>query len=160
MGLKLNLFFGEGQILSSHLNLSPLVENETDNLKRCDLRQLDMVVDNGEAEEIICTNILTHFPIEVVPYIIDNWLGKLAVGGKLIISDTDIEIVCDKYNSGNLNDADLNSILYGKADAPLTLKRSIFNSQILINFLKSKGLHIIQQSIDGLTTTIIAQRVG
>lgn len=160
MGLKVNLLFEKTQILSDHLNLIQLLDDETDNEKRCDIRQIDTHVDNGEADEIVAIGVLTHFPIEIIPNMIDNWLGKLAVGGRLIIGDIDIFLLANKYIDGVVDDSAMNNILYGNISNPLSIKRSIFNSFILANFLKSKGLKILQHRVDGYNITIEAQRIG
>ena len=154
--MKINLTANIEKILDNYLNLLPIVKMETPNTKQCDPLNLDPYVDNGEAEEILVQDILSCFPYGMSPFVIDKWLSKLSIGGKIIIIEEDINILLNEYTCGRLNNEQVNERLFGKLEG-LT-KSSCVSMFNIADFLQNKGLKILKKKIDNTIVVVEAQR--
>lgn len=111
--MKINLLMNnKSGVLNNCLNLDPYGDNQA--RQKTDITNLDNIVDNGEADEILARDILCYFPLLETPRLIDGWLKKLRKGGKLLIEGTDYEKVCMDVYYGNLNFSDFHDMIYGK----------------------------------------------
>jgi hypothetical protein len=155
--MKIHLTTNSAKILDNYLNLLPLVKIETANTKQCDPLNLDKYVDNGEAEEILIEDILPCFPYTMLYSVIDKWLAKLSIGGKIIIIEDDINILLNEYSSGRINNDEINKRLFSINE--IIHKSSCPSMFAIIEFLRSKGLKILKQKIDNTSVIVEAQRI-
>lgn len=154
--MKIHLTANSEKILDNYLNLLPIVKMETSNTKQCDPLNLDPYVDNGEAEEILVQDILCCFPYSMTFAVVDRWLAKLKIGGKIIIIEEDVSILLNEYSCSRLNNEQINERLFGKPEG-LT-KSSCISMFNIIDFLQSKGLKILKKKIDNTIVVVEAQR--
>lgn len=158
--MRVNIGIQITEPLGNYLNLCPFFTEEKDNVKRCDIQNIDDFVDNGEAEEILVVNTLTYFSVEQIPAMLSNWVGKMAIGGKIIIQDVDIHTVTRLHARGNITDTDLNQLLYGNSSNGFISKQSCFSVLSLANYLQSHNLKIVKQDIQNVYGIVIAERVS
>lgn len=157
--MKIHLTTNSEKILDNYLNLLPIVKQETDNVKQCDPLNLDKYVDNGECEEILIQDILACFPHNMIYYVLDKWLSKLSIGGKIIVVENDIDIIVNQYNNGMINSEEINKLLFGDKSIGIA-KTSCFSMFTVKDFFENKGLKIMKVKIDGTEVIVEAQRNG
>jgi hypothetical protein len=157
--MKVNLLYGNGQILQNCLNINPFLEEEQDNLRRGDIKNLDKFVDDGEVDELIVTNVLEYFQPNKVVEILNHWLKKLAINGKIIIGFTDCYFVCKKLINFEITLAEFNDLIHGAQNKPNEYRRGSISMANVINFFNSVGYKILQKRIDGDNYIITAQRI-
>lgn len=119
---------------------------------------LELYVDNGEAEEIVCDNILEYVPIENLGIYLQNLTAKLAHGGKLIITSTDLDLVVQAYIRREINTLDVNQILYGQKTHAWDFKISCVNMFELTEVLKSLGLKIMEKRYHKYNYVVVGVR--
>lgn len=157
---KINLLIDEkDSVLNGYINIDPFADG-TDSRIQGDISNLDHLVDDAEADEIIAKDIIGFFEINRVDSIIDNWLKKLAKGGKLILYFLDLESCVQAYIEGKINHEQLNRLVYGDQNKAWNFRN---NSLFLIescDIFKNKGYKILKSSIvNDFYGMIVCQRV-
>lgn len=142
------------------INLCPFLNQEQHNIKRGNIMNLDNVVDNGEAETIIATNIIDYLELKVVVPTIQHWVSKIQHGGKIIISGTDMYEICRNFTRYNITLVQTNEILHGKySDKPYLVKKTQFTLKGLCELLIDCGLKIEKKNLDTNTMTFTVEAV-
>lgn len=155
---KINLVYGTGEVYNGFLTLNPFLEQETDSIKRCDIKNLNNFVDDGEVEELIAINILEYFNANKIPEILSHWIKKVAINGKIIISVTNVYDVARCFVNGIINLETFNGLVHGTNEKPYMVRRSCLTSTLIENFLKSAGLKIMKRKINNYNVVIEAVR--
>ena len=156
--MKINLLYGHGDLLQSHINIHPFALEETDNLKIGDIRNLDRVVADAEATEIIAADVIDYLGLDDINPTIDHWIKKLRHQGTLIIGG------CDSYDAAKAlvqYEIDLetfNMLIHGTQDAPHLFKKTCLTLPGLVDYLEQHGLKIIKKRRNGLNYVVEAQR--
>ena len=80
---KVNLIYGDGDILQTHLNINPFAKNdEQENVIRDSVENLDKHVDSSELKELIAYDVLDYISLDKHEDAIENWASKIRMGGK------------------------------------------------------------------------------
>ena len=109
--------------------------------------------EDAEAKEIRAEYILEKFDFSKIGNILDYWLKKLRLNGKLVIIGTELYTLAKSIVTRNLGTQEINQALYAGD------KKSLLSIFTLEDMLLSRGFKIVQKRIDGFTYCIIAERV-
>lgn len=127
-------------------------QEDQDRLWINNISSLDIIVDNGEASEIVVDDILYSFNIKEIPNIIGLIASKIKKGGKLILYFTDIELLSHMLTMGSINLDDFN-----EAICPTGVSIKCFlNTDIVLQELKAAGFKINQKQIKNFTSVIVS----
>lgn len=107
-------------------------------------------ISDSECTEIKAMSVIGKFKNENLRDSLNNLVKKLRIGGTLIISETDCNIVCRQLLSGSLSEENFNKIISNKNSLP--------SLKYVAEVLKSNGLKIKTQRLNGLDYQIIASR--
>ncbi len=159
MNLKVNLLLA-GQALNGFMNIDPL-SNPQDNSKiAANLDNLDSLIDHNSVELLLAMDVLDYYPLQGRPTILNNWLCKLAHGGKIVVSGLDIREVGRwiYYQQGDLH-REGNLLLYGPADHVLRLRKSMVTiDDVIVNIMRTNQFSIQSKRFEGLQYIVEAQR--
>lgn len=158
--MKIQLYFVEGTSLSGYLNISPLIEQDTDTEMNVDCRNLDAVACDAEVSELIVHNVLGYIPPDQVSVVLDNWVRKLRKGGKIIIVDLDAYQVSKAFVQFNIDIDKFNGLLYGNQNLLGFSRATCLTLTGLSNHLSNVyKLKIIKKRIEDLGFVLEAVRV-
>ena len=157
--MKLNLIYAQaGDVRNGYTNLNQFkIRNEE--LEQ-DLHNLDNLVDDGEVEEILAYDVIDYLDASKVEATIDHWIRKLKVGGKIVVSGTDIIEVAKGVASYKLTISDANQLLYNvDKNNPRTYKKVAFSCGALKEYMAKKhGLKIVTARINGYQMVVSAEK--
>ena len=156
--IKVNLLYGSGDVLHTHLNLDPFTAEETDVLTRADVKNLDNFVDDAEAQEIIALDVIDYMPLRDINTVIQHWASKLRHGGSLIIGGVDLFEVSKAFVQYRLDITQANQLIHGEQSKPYLVKRVNFTSMGLVDYLSTLGLKIQKKRVNNFHMTIEAIR--
>ena len=158
---KVNLMYGVGDFLHTHININLFSEQEPDSqLIRGQIFNLDYKFDDGEIEEIVAKDVIDYIPIIEVDAVLKNWSNKLCMGGKLILSGTDLIEVCKAFSQYKLDINQTNTLLHGTQQKPYLIKRINFTAVGMSDYLSGVlGLKVIRKIVNNYTMTVEAIRI-
>ena len=153
--MKVNIICG-GHALTGYVNIDPLARDEPDKVA-ADFGNLDKIIHDAEATEILALEVLHYIPFHNVPTVLSNWVKKLRINGKIAVGGYDMGEVCKSYANKTCGLEDLNTFIYGDEATPLA-----FSSAISMSYLKdlveSLGLKILKQRKNGYHMVVEAVR--
>jgi len=126
-------------------------QEDQDRLWINNLSSLDIIVDNGEASEIVVDDILCSFNIKEVPDVIRLIASKIKKGGKIILYFTDIELLSHMLSTGAITLTDFNEAIY---PAGSSVKCAV-STDIIIDELRLAGFKISQKQIKNFTSIVV-----
>ncbi|MAF25294.1 hypothetical protein CL634_06930 [bacterium] len=153
--MKLNLLHGEGQKMSGFQNISSL-SLEDEEIIWCDVRNLDVVVDDGEVEVLIARNVINYMPQEHLISTLNHWVSKLRHGGRIVVGAIDLYEVARGIHIRDIELSDSNTILYGEDE--LKIKRNIFPTSSLVDFFNDQNMPVLKIRVDGYNMIVEAER--
>lgn len=158
--MRINLLYLEEGARAGFVNVSPFATEETDELKIGDPTfNLDKLVDDAEATEIIANDVIDYLPASIVMDVLDHWVGKLRHGGRLVIGGTDLYEVCKGFTTYALDVHQANAHLHGHAaDNPQYIKKITLTALGLSNFLATLGLKIVKKRVTGYHFIVETER--
>ena len=157
---KINLIYGEGDVLHTHININPFAENaDGNNIIRDDISNLDKHVDDAEVSELVALDVIDYIPITKAEETIENWVKKIRIGGRIIIGGTDLVEVCKSLSHYRLDITDANILIHGEQSKPYLIKRVNFSSLGLSDYLSHKfNLNVLKRSVNNYKMFVEAQR--
>ena len=153
--MRINLLRDSNNIRNGYLNIDNFVG---ENKAQGDVTNLDPLVDDGTAEEIIANNILEYYEYGKSANILNNWLKKLRHGGVLTIITTDYRAVCKAVLREVITPAESLPFLYGTQTSSLMYKKSGYTLDILQNVFTQAGLNITKVNLSNLQISISGER--
>jgi len=126
-------------------------QEDQDRLWINNLSSLDIIVDNGEASEIVVDDILCSFNINEVPGLIGLIASKIKKGGKIILYFTDIELLSHMLSTGAITLSDFNEAI---CPAGCSI-RCVVSTDIIISELRLAGFKINQKQIKNFTSIVV-----
>ena len=154
--MKLNIMGENGQKISGFRNISSY-HTEDASIEVCSLKDLNPIVDDAEAQYILARDIINYINQEELFATISHWISKLSHGGVICIGASDIKEVCRMIYTGEISDPDIGSVLYGEGEGEV-LKKSSIQTELLVDFLQSRGLKILKVRLENYNLTVEAQR--
>ena len=152
--MKINLIL-DGHPISGYTNIDPYGYNDKNKVAG-DIYNLDELVEDSEALEIIAADVLSFVHLSDVPKIINHWCSKLRRKGKIIISGSDINIISQLCHQQAISLESINQLLYGDNDTKTHLSQ--ISLEYLIQALKSNCLQIMSKRIRGTSISVEAIR--
>ena len=125
-------------------------QEDQDRLWINNISSLDIIVDNGEASEIVVDDILYSFNIKEIPNVIGLIASKIKKGGKIILYFTDVELLSHMLAVGSVTLNDFNEAI---CPAGVSVK-CFLNTDIILEELKTAGFKINQKQIKNFTSII------
>ena len=83
--MKINLTFDSKYNLSGYTNIDPFPLPKENDTLLCHPENLDLVINDGEADEIIANMVLNHIEYKKIESCLNNWCKKLSHNGTLEI---------------------------------------------------------------------------
>jgi len=136
------------------ININPSKLSGYTNLGLEDLENIDDLVDDAEATEIICFDTLRFLPYDQVGEFLLKLVRKIRIGGTIAISDIDSYELYRHYVYGQIDGKQLNSVLH---DQQYPIRSSLTMGSIS-SFLTDCQLKITKKRINGHTITLEAIR--
>ena len=116
---------------------------------------LDGLVEAGEASEVVALGVLDFFKPEQQHEMLAHWASRLAPGGVITVSCTDLYEVARSLVLGGLDEGAAAGILYGEKVA----RRAVINSELTLQGrLRSLGLEVLTRRVDQYTCVVTARR--
>jgi len=157
---KVNLIYGAGDIMETHVNINPFAE-KADGISviRGDVTNLNKNVDDGELNELRALDVINYVEIDKVEGTINNWCQKIRLGGKIIIGGLDLMEVCKSFSEYKSDLTEVNILLHGSQEKPYLIRRSSFTALGLSEYLQSKfNFKIIKKRVNGYRMIVEARR--
>jgi len=140
--MKLNLLWGTAP-RNGYINVDPFGFGDEEKVLG-ELHNLDDVVDDNEAEEIIAEDVIDYLPRDKVIDTIKHWISKLCHGGTLIIGGVDVYEVARSFANYEIGLDDVNYLLHGRQEEPYQQKLTNFTLMGLRDLLLNNGMRIIK----------------
>ena len=158
--MKLNLIYGRGDILHTHLNVNPFTEEVVEGkIVRADVKNLDKLVDMAEVEQLVALDVIDYLPVVDIEKTLKNWVSKLAHEGKIVLGGVDLYEVSKAMVQYRMDVSEANLLLHGEQTKPYLIKRISFTSLGLSDFLSEVyGLKILKRRINKFNFIVEAQR--
>ena len=155
--MRINLLNDQNTIRSNALNIDPFADPLEPSKTFGGLENLDLHVDDGEAEEIIAYDIIDYLQARDLERTVEGWVRKLKFNGKITIGGLDIYEVSKGVINGNLNLAQINGLLY--EDYRHKQRKSVSTIQNVVSLLQKFGLKILHKRLNGYDYVVVAERV-
>ena len=153
--MKVNIICG-GHALTGYTNIDPIGENDPNKVVT-DFGNLDNVLHDSEATEILAQDVIKYIPYKHIPGVLYNWMKKLRINGRIIVGGYDIDEIAKSYNNKVCDLAGLNDLVYGNEHDPMALS-SIVTMGYIKDLLENFGLTILKQRKNGYNITVEARR--
>jgi hypothetical protein len=125
---------------------------QTDDLWINNLDALDVIVDEGEATEIIVDDFLSSFHEKDLYSVLNRLISKLIKGGRLIVYYTDIELLATRLAQGHVTISDFNDIVFSTCP---NLK-SFLSTDSMLDLLKILNIKITTKQIKNGYTLVLS----
>ena len=121
-----------------------------------DFSDMDSIVENSEATEIIVDSFLSSFGYQNIGSIVSKIVSKLRMGGRLVIYENDIDLLSHQYSKSGMDIQDINNLLF--SDTPAIA--CVLNTETITDLLEQMGLQIEERLInnDTMQSIITARR--
>jgi hypothetical protein len=146
--LKLNLSIGKPKnIRHGYTNVDPFAKQEDDSYK-AELHQLDSVVDDGEAVEMIALDVIEYYPYNDLDILFQHWWKKLKKGAKLTVDFYEIRRIAKDLVAYRLSLEEFNKVIaqsfLSMEEAKVKLEAAGF-TLLHAKFADHKGIIICQK---------------
>lgn len=157
--MKLNIIHhNTHNFLNSHTNISPF-NLEHPEILSGDITDIDWIVDNGEAEQIIALDTIEYIPYNKICTVLSNWIGKLCVGGQLILGFIETAELVRWYYRGNIDLEGFNQLSHGNQKESQLVKLSSFSALDLIERLTQEHtIKLKKHTMINLDVTLTFER--
>jgi SAM-dependent methyltransferase len=143
---KINI--GSGEVpLPGYLNIDARADLLGVDLA-CDVRKLDMIGDEM-FDEAFAKDVLEHMPRREWRNVLDEWIRILKPGGILKLRFPDSILLFEAYKGGHILLERLFQLVFGDQDCPENAHLSGLTRELVLDYLKEKGLTILKDWRDG-----------
>lgn len=155
--MKINLLINNPKgCIKNYVNIDPF--GDTEGRNKGDVSNLDWVADQGGVSHLVAHDILPYFSFPRIFAILNNWISKLALNGKITISGVDFEEVARDLILEKLTTVEAAKLLWGSQESELEIKKSSLTILEVKDFLTKAGLRIETAVFDGYNYSIEASR--
>lgn len=141
--MKINILYDNPEIVTGYVNVDPFVMDNPD--IQCTSPDNLHFCSDGEAEEIVCNNVLSYYRIDKAERVMQHFIQKLSHQGTLTIQDLNPYSITRKVTLRELNIVDLNKYLFGEKHP----KKSLIGIDEIANLMTHLGLRITYKGIMG-----------
>ena len=150
--MKLYISSDTTKQLQDYVMLSPC--QNTPLFKKIEFENLEKLVCDAQATEIILDHALCYAPATKLYDILTLIVKKMHHGAQLIVCDLDVEEILRLYSEYKITLGELNVSLYGY-EYP---KRSVFSQKTIVEILKELGLKIMKRRYNEIEFVVEAKR--
>lgn len=150
--MKINLLYDSPDVRSGYVNVDPFAIDDKNRICS-DLQSLGFC-SIGEAQEILCHNILSHYNLQDASAIFSEIISKLAHGGVVTISDINAYEVSRQFVVGKISPTEFSSILFGDKHS----RKSLHSMDTILEGFKQFNLQIVAKKIEGFNFSVSAVR--
>jgi len=156
---KVNLIYGIGDVMHTHLNINPFAEDESDVIIRADITNLDKYVDDSELKELVALDVIDYLPMEKTESAISNWIKKIRIGGSVVLGGVDLFEVSKSLCQYRIDITEANMLIHGEQKKPYMTRRANFTAIGLSEYLQERfNLQIIKKRINNYKMIVEARR--
>lgn len=152
--MKINLLVNSTETKPGFLNIDPLAQPSDKTKVPGDPANLDLLVDPAEVTEFVAHGVLQLYPPNMVGNVLDHWVSRLAHGGTITLSATDLDDVARATANGVLSLEQANEFLYGREGE----RRCGMTVNQVSSWLEGKGLKVLQKKVINHVFYVTAQR--
>lgn len=144
--MKINAGCGDdARIGYLNIDIDPQYKNNP-NITIADARDLDKLnIADGSVDEIVAIHLIQHFTIDEWPTILQNWIKKLAPGGKIWIQTFDYDIACNAIYHDRCDIGMINEVFFGKNRN----NKAVYNIPSLQAMAENLGLKVAEKAYNG-----------
>ena len=157
---KINLIYGSGDILDTHLNINPFEENPNNtSLVRDDISNLDKYADDAELDELSAIDVIDYLPLNSCEQSLSNWFKKIRIGGKIIIGGIDLFEVSKSFSQYRIDLSEANLLIHGEQSKPYLFRKANFTTFGLSEYISQKfGFNVVKKRINDYHMIIESER--
>jgi hypothetical protein len=156
--MKVNLILHDQGPLSGYTNVYPFADDQTPGMTRGDVSNLDALVEDGEATEIVALDVIDFLPASAADDVLAGWARKLRHGGKITIGGVDIREVARRLVNQQIDPAQANAILHGPQRAPWEYRKSNLTLQLALDKMAALGLEVVRREPSQFSYLVTARR--
>ena len=157
--MRVNLLLNNpGDVRSGYLNIDPFSPGDDPDRVNGDVLDLSHTLDDGEASELLAHDILDFCPNGNADVVLNSWLKKLAHGGQLSLSVTDLREVARAVLADRLSLEEANRLLFGEQREPWQFKKCVFTLSQLTETCQNKGYRILNQRLRDYKAYLTVER--
>lgn len=155
--MRINLMWGNGSPLSGYTNIDPH-SYDKDGVINADVTDLNDIVGDSEAVEILATNVIDYLPKEIASKAIGHWVSKLRHKGKIVIGGHDIYEIAKIISQHGVSIEEISDVLHGQQNNPWEFKASHTTAADLASTLEEYGLKVLKKRVNGFKMVVEAIR--
>tara|TARA_R110000824_G_scaffold57875_4_gene157166 strand:- start:1615 stop:2097 length:483 start_codon:yes stop_codon:yes gene_type:complete len=156
---KVNLIYGVGDVLHTHLNINPFATEDVEGIIRDDIVNLDKHVDDSELEELVAIDVIDYLSPAQIEIVLDNWIKKIRIGGSIILGGIDLLEVCKSLSQYRIDITEANLLIHGEQEKPYMIRKANFTAMGLAGYLESRfNFQIIKKRINNYKMIVEARR--
>jgi predicted TPR repeat methyltransferase len=156
---KLNLIYGVGDVLHTHLNINPFAEEEIEDvLVRADIKDLSNFAEEAEVTEIIAKDVIDYLPLSQIEKVLSHWVSRLRHGGTIVVGGTDLYEVAKDFSQYRMDITSAIKLLHGEQTKPYLIKRVNFTVMGMVEYLSGMGLKIQKKRVNNHAMIVEAKR--
>ena len=118
------------------------------------LANIDNLADDGELSELEALEVIDLFEVGVGGRVLKNWVGKLAHGGTITLSSTDLIHLSKMLNLRLLDVGRANEVLFGIDGS----RKAAYSNQTLKDALEACGLKVMKNRTAECKVVVVARR--
>lgn len=155
--MRINLMWGNGSPLSGYTNVDPH-SYDKEGVINSDITDLNDIVGDSEATEILVADVIDYLPKEIVAKAIGHWVTKLRHKGRIVIGGHDIYEITKIVSQQGISAEEISSVLHGEQNNPWEFKASHTTATDLAKTLEEHGLKILKKRVSGFKMIVEAIR--
>ena len=155
--MRINLMWGNGSPLSGYTNVDPH-SYDKEGVINSDITDLNDIVGDAEATEILAGDVIDYLPKEIVAKAIGHWVTKLRHKGRIVIGGHDIYEITKIVSQQGISAEEISSVLHGEQNNPWEFKASHTTATDLAKTLEQHGLKILKKRVSGFKMIVEAVR--
>jgi len=155
--MRINLMWGNGSPLSGYTNVDPHSYDKED-VVNGDITDLNDIVDDSEATEILVADVIDYLPRAMVAKTISHWVTKLRHKGRIVIGGHDIYEITKIMSQQGISAEEISDVLHGTQNHPWEFKASHTTAADLAKTLEQHGLKILKKRVSGFKMIVEAIR--
>jgi len=142
--MKINMCFdNKNLILQDYKNIDPFaLPNDKFGRISCHPDNLNLIVNDGQAEEIIANMVLNYISHKKLYSVLKTWSNKLSHNGTLEIFYIDLIEVARLITTGQIEENDAIKLIYGSQKEEWDFFKSSISIYELKMFFENEGLVI------------------
>ena len=151
-------------IVASYENIDPFPmmpghQEFSEQKKQGDVRNLDWICDDGEAEDIRAMDIINFLSPPELDRVINGWCRKLKRGGTITLGTLDLQEISRSIIHSNLPIADAIVSLFGPQQQGWDIRKNALTLKVLEDILTNNGCRTVMKRCNNYRSIVKGQRL-